>query len=111
MKLLELEARTYIGREYKEYLRSQEEDSEEGNEWKKSLGPTVVPKTYPSRVLVDPARIIMAIESYSVEELAANPEHPEFDTVDLCLMDGVQLSIVGNLDSFQSKLNEFNENN
>ncbi len=111
MKLLELEARTYIGREFKEYLKSQEDIDEEGNEWKKVIKDVNIPKAYPSKLLVDPNKIIMAIESYSVEELANNPEAPEFDSVDLCLEDGIQLSLVGNLKSFTTKLKAWEKNN
>lgn len=110
MKLLELEARTYIGREYKEFLKSQEDIDEDGNEWKRNLD-IHVPKTYPSKVMIDPERIVMAIESYSFEEMMGNPETPEFDSVDLCLMDGVQISLVGNMEHFKAKLAEFYEEN
>ncbi len=110
MKLLELEARTYIGKEYRDYLKSQEDAQEEGNEWKRDLGPSSAPKAYPSRILVHPDRVIMAIESYSIEEMINNPEEPQFDSVDLCLEDGIQISLTGDLDDFSTKWNEYFDN-
>jgi hypothetical protein len=109
--LIELEARTYLGKEYKAYFKSQEDSEEEGNEWKKDIEEPMIPKTYPSRVFVDPKRIIMAIESYSLEEMANNPEDPHFDSVDLCLEDGIQLSIVGGLNDLQEKIDEYYKTN
>lgn len=111
MRLLELEARTYIGKEYRDYLKSQEEDQEEGNEWKKDLFDKAVPRVYPSRILVNPASIISAIESYSIEEMVTNPDNPTFDSVDLCLADGLQVSLVGDMDAFLDRWDAFHENN
>lgn len=98
--MLQLETRTYIGKEYKEYLRSQEELDQDGNEWKKSIDDPIVPTAFRARVLIDPKRIIMAVESSSLEELSRNPDFPEFDSVDLCLEDGIQLSLTCNMDEF-----------
>jgi len=110
MRLLQLEIRTYTGKAYKEYLRSQEDIEEEGNEWKKSMiDEAKVPKAHFSRVLVDPTRIIMAVESCSIEEITNNPESPEFDSVDLCLEDGIQLSLTCNMDEFIDICNELEE--
>lgn len=105
MSLLELEIRTYLGKEYRDYLKSQEEDPQEGDEWKRELGLDTkgVPKAYPSRILIDPRRFIAAIETSSLEELAENPDEPGLDSVDLCLDDGLQLSIIGSLDEFKKK--------
>lgn len=111
MRLLELEARTYIGKEYRDFLKSQEEDLEEGNEWKRDLLDRSAPKAYPSRILINPAKFITAIESYSLEEMTNNPETPEFDSVDLCLEDGLQISIIGNMEDFLDKWNAFHEDN
>lgn len=110
MRFIELEARTYIGREYKDYLKSQEDIDEEGNEWKRNID-VPVPKAHPSRVLVAPDDIVMAIETCSMEALAKDSENPEFDSVDICLMDGVQLNLVGTLDDLYEKLEEFYERN
>ena len=109
MRFIELEVRTYIGTEYKNYLKSQEDLDEEGNEWKRNIE-VPVPKAHPSRVLVDPDDIIMAIETCSMEALANDPENPEYDSVDVCLIDGIQLNVVGSLDDFNTKLREFYEN-
>ncbi len=112
MRLLELEARTYIGKEYRDFMKSQEEDEEEGNEWKRALmdeSNKSVPKAYPSRILINPNKFITAIESYSLEEMVNNPEGPQFDSVDLCLEDGIQISLVGNMDDFLEKWNEYHE--
>ena len=68
-----------------------------------------VPKAYPSRILIDPSKFIAAIETSSLEELAENPENPAMDSVDLCLSDGLQLSIIGNLDRFAKKWNDFHK--
>lgn len=109
MRLLELNARTYVGKDYNEFLRSREEEDQEGNEWKQLLGPQKVPTQYPCRVLVDPNRITMAMESYSIEEMTAHPEDPSVDTVLLCLEDGTTLSLIGDMDDFMTRLDEFNE--
>ncbi len=112
MKLLQLETRTYTGREYKEFMRSQEETEEEGNEWKKALGDgPKMPRAHRSRVLIDPTRIIMAVESCSLEELTNNPEEPTFDSVDLCLEDGIQLSLTCDMDEFIDICNALDEEN
>lgn len=111
MRFIEVEARTYIGREYKDYLKSQEEADDEGNEWKRALDPVPVPKAHPSRVLIPPDDIIMAIETCSMEALARDSEDPEFDSVDLCLIDGIQLNLVGTLDDLKDKLEEYYEIN
>lgn len=113
MKLLELEVRTYIGKEYKDYLRSQQEDLPEGDEWKRDLEEAKVgaPKAYPSRILINPDKFLSAIETYSIEELANNPDNPTYDAVDVCLEDGLQLSVVGTLDEFIDKWNQHHENN
>jgi len=109
MRLLELEARTYIGKEYRDYLRAQEVDKEEGNEWKKDLYENRVPRVYPCRIMVNPKSVISAIESYSIEEMVTNPENPRFDSVDLCLEDGLQISLTCNMDEFMGKWSDFNK--
>ena len=108
-KLLELEIRTYLGKEYRDYLKSQDEEPQEGDEWKRDLGldATNVPRAYPSRILIDPSRFVAAIETSSLEELAEHPDNPAMDSVDLCLEEGLQLSIIGNLDSFLKRWNKF----
>ena len=52
----------------------------------------------------------MAIESCSVEELTNNPDDPQFDSVDLCLEDGIQLSLVGNMNVLKRKIAEATKN-
>ena len=118
MKLLELEVRTYIGKEYKDYLKSQqtqEEDLPEGDEWKRGLEEfqekKTAPKAYPSRILINPAKFLTAIETYSIEEMANNPDNPQYDAVDVCLEDGLQISVVGTLDQFVEKWNKHHEIN
>ena len=111
-KLLELEIRTYLGKEYRDYLKSQEDDEvQEGDEWKRDLGLDAknVPRAYPSRILIDPSKFIAAIETSSLEELAEHPDNPGLDSVDLCLEDGLQLSIIGNLDVFKKKWTAFHK--
>ena len=71
------------------------------------LDATNVPRAYPSRILIDPSKFIAAIETSSLEELAEHPDNPAMDSVDLCLSEGLQLSIIGDLDSFQKKWNKF----
>ena len=113
LKLLELEVRTYIGKEYKDYLRSQQEDLPEGDEWKAEVEDykVEVPKAYPSRILINTSKFLSAIETYSIEEMANNPEHPTYDSVDVCLEDGLQISVVGTLDEFIEKWEEHHKIN
>lgn len=116
MRLLELEVRTYVGKEYKDYLKSQQqEDLPEGDEWKRDMeefnAQKKAPKAYPSRILINPAKFLTAIETYSIEEMANNPYDPQYDAVDICLEDGLQISAVGTLDQFIAKWNKHHENN
>lgn len=110
-RLLELKVRTYISRDYVDYFDKQDTELPEGDEWKKDLleTNTKVPKTYPARILINPNKFLTAIETYSLEELHNNPDNPTFDTVDLCLEDGIQVQILGNLNEFQKKYNAFYE--
>lgn len=109
MRLLELEVRTYIGKDYKNYMQSQQEDLPEGDEWKAEVEDfqVKVPKAYPSRILINPAKFLSAIETYSIEEMANNPENPQYDAVDVCMEDGLQISVVGTLEEFQEKWNKY----
>lgn len=113
MRLLEVEVRTYVGKDYKNYLKSQQEDLPEGDEWKAEVDDyqVQVPKVYPSRMLINPAKFLTAIETYSIEELATNPDDPQYDSVDICLEDGLQISVVGTLDQFKDRWNKHHEVN
>lgn len=102
---LELLARTYTGKSYKDWLDSQKE-AQEGDEWKQYDTPPI-PTTYPSRVWINPDKIILAIETYSIEEMYNNPDEPSFDTVDLYIEDEVNISIISTLEELNTKLEEF----
>ena len=105
-KFLELEIRTYQGKEYKDYLQGQEDTEDEGNEWKKAL--INVPKSTPTKVLLfDTSVMQVAIETASIEATEENPEKPINDSVDLYLKEGLILTLVGDMNKFKKKLKEF----
>lgn len=112
-RFLELTLRTYLGKDYKKYIdqiSKKETDYEEADEWKKYLNDeeeVEPPKVHPTRVFLDPNEIISYVETFSMEEAAKNPDNPIYDTVDIHMYDGIQVSIISTLDEFNQKLKDF----
>lgn len=113
MKLLEIVARTYIEKDYTNYLNSEENSmDEEMDEFEKILFeeeksksnlPTL-PKEYHCKVMLDPSRITAAMESYSIAELSKKNKKLKVDTVVLHLEDGATVYMIGTMEDFKNEL-------
>ena len=110
-KFLELEVRTYMGKEYREYEKKMDElEDPENEDWKKEQieNDIIAPISKPSKVLIfDPKIMELGIENSSIEAVEENREDPKFDTVDLYLSNGLVLSIIGTINSLKKKVEKF----
>ena len=103
-KYLELSVRTYLGKEYRDYIKGMDESEEE--EWKKHA--VVVPTSTASRMLLfDPSLMEVAIEVSSIEAAEAHPEAPKCDSVDLYIKGGMVVTLAENMKNFEKKLKKF----
>lgn len=117
-KFIQLITKTYIGKEFREYIdRSNPDNLDESERWKKDLyeneeiEEVKLPKAHTSRVMVDPDSILSMTETFSLEEMHRNKNNPRYDSVDIAMLDGLQISVVGTLDEIQEQLEEFYNNN
>ena len=97
-----------MSKDYNQYLDSQEDNEEydASESWKKDLEDEeskVPPKSFPARVAIDAEQISAYVETYSLEALYNNKENPQFDSIDLILKDGLQITIIGTMEEFEKQ--------
>lgn len=110
MKLLELQTKTYMGKEYRDYIQAlMRENDDDLEQWQKDMNESEIipPKEYRSRVFINPDLIMTYVETFSLEQMHNNPKNPKFDTIDICMSDGLNLTVVDTIENFQAKLEQY----
>ena len=110
--LIEFKTVTYLGKDFREYLDSQEKpEYDPEDDWKRALDepakPAQLPKGFTSRVLVNPEAITSCIETFSLTESQRSPKNPKFDALDLYLDNGVNITVLGTISEFNAKLEKY----
>lgn len=109
-RFLYFTTKIYHSDDYKGYFDSlnKSDKPEEWEQWSDSLSDDEpeqkAPKSYTSRVAIDPDLIIAYVESYSLEAFMQNKENPKFDMIEIMLADGLNIPVISTLDEFERKL-------
>lgn len=112
MRFLRVNTKTYMGKELSEYISAvrKRDDLQDEEDWKRSqydAEDIKPPKAYISRVGIIPDDIKSYVEISSIEETYRNPDDPQFDCLDVTMENGMQISVMGTLEEFEQKLQEF----
>ncbi len=108
-QFLELLTRTYIGKEFRQYINDTEPDNlPEGDEWKATLKEDIeAPKGHLTRMYINPGDIRSYSETFSLEEMHNNPENPALDSVEVTFHWGESLCFAISIEQFHKKLKAY----
>lgn len=105
--------KTYEARSFSKFLKERGDDEEinEGDEWKLNLkendGEVPPPPFKLVKTWFKPEDMLNITESYSLESLYDNQENPKLDMLTIDLKEGISLNVVETIKTLEKKLKEW----